>query len=81
MSISVKSQQIDGSESAFDPESDLTEEERRQRQIELGKPLIALLQSWLEEDDESEEEQDAALEEFMRGIDEARPAGAKLFSP
>jgi hypothetical protein len=57
-----------------------SEEERRQRQIELNKPLIALLDSWLEDDEESPEEQQAALEALMRGIDENRPEGAKLFT-
>jgi hypothetical protein len=61
-------------------ESEETEEERRQRQIELNQPAIALLDSWLNDDSESPEEQQAALEQLMRGIDENRPEGSKLFT-
>jgi hypothetical protein len=50
----------------------VTNEERRQRQIELNRPLSALLDSWLQGDDESSEEQRRALEALMRGIDENR---------
>jgi hypothetical protein len=50
----------------------VTNEERRQRQIELNRPLSALLDSWLQEDDESPEEQRRTLEALMRGIDENR---------
>jgi hypothetical protein len=54
------------------PELAETEEERR-RQIELNQPAIALLNSWLNDDTETREEQQAALEELMRGIDANRP--------
>jgi hypothetical protein len=57
-----------------------SDEERRQRQIELNQPVIALLQSWLEDDEESEEEQREALELLKRAIDENRLPGQKLFS-
>jgi hypothetical protein len=60
-------------------EPELTEEERRQRQIELNQPLIALLDAWAEDDSESEEEQRAALIQLMRGIDENRKAYRQLF--
>ena len=57
-----------------------SEEERRQRQIELNQPTIALLKSWLEDDQEdSEEEQKAALEWLMAALDEDRPSNRKLF--
>lgn len=57
-----------------------TEARRRQRQIETNRPLSALLDSWLEDDDETPEEQRIALEALMRGIDDNRPDGARLFS-
>lgn len=59
---------------------DLPENERKARQIELNRELVVLLQSWLEDDEESEEEQRAALEELKRGIDEHRTPGNKIFS-
>lgn len=61
-------------------EPELTEEEKRQRQIELNQPLIALLDAWAEDDSESEEEQRAALIQLMRGIDEHRKGGRELFA-
>jgi len=84
MSVTIKqpSPAATDAESA-DPVQALSEEERRQRQIELNQPTIELLRSWLELEDEQEdspEEQREALEELMRGIDENRPPGAKLFS-
>lgn len=57
-----------------------SEEEQRLRRIERNRPLGQLLDSWLEDDDETPEEQRRALEALMRGIDENRPADAKLFS-
>jgi hypothetical protein len=57
----------------------LTDEERRQRQIELNRPIIALLDSWLEGDEEDEREQRETLKALKRGIDEVRPPGLKLF--
>jgi hypothetical protein len=60
-------------------EQELTEEDKRQRQIELNKPLIALLDAWAEDDSESEEEQRAALIQLMRGIDEHRKGYRQLF--
>jgi hypothetical protein len=82
MSLTVKPP----SPTATDPETAdqdraLTEEEWRQRQIELNQPAIALLKSWLEEDQEdSPDEQRAALEWLMAAIDEDRPSDRKLFS-
>lgn len=58
----------------------LTREERRRRQIELNRPVIELLQSWLEDDEEPEDEQRASLEELKHGIDAHRLPGQKLFS-
>ena len=55
------------------------EDEQRRRQIKQNQPLIALLDSWLEDESESAEEHRAALEEFMRGIDENRKGGRQLF--
>jgi hypothetical protein len=64
---------------ASSAEPALTEEEKRQRQIELNQPAIALLKSWMEDDSESVEEQRAALFELMRGIDENRKGYRQLF--
>jgi hypothetical protein len=60
-------------------EAELTAEERRQRQIELNKEAIRLLDSWLEDDSETPEEQRIALEQVMRGIDAEREGGRQLF--
>ncbi|HEY7031170.1 MAG TPA: hypothetical protein VH482_07590 [Thermomicrobiales bacterium] len=57
----------------------LTEEEKRQRQIELNQPAIALLDSWLEDDSWDLEEQRRSLIELMRGIDENRKGYRQLF--
>ena len=62
------------------PNSNDLDEEQRRLQIERNKPLIALLDSWLEDDSESPEEQRVALEELMRGIDVGRAEGTKLFA-
>lgn len=62
------------------PNSSDSEEEQRRLQIERNKPLIALLDSWLEDDSESPEEQRVALEELMRGIDVGRAEGTKLLA-
>jgi len=64
-----------------DQVSEEVEEERRRRQIEKNRPLIALLESWAEGDDqESVQEQREALEWLMRALDEDRPSNRKLFS-
>jgi hypothetical protein len=60
-------------------EPELTEEERRQRQIELNQSAIALLDSWLNDDSWDLEEQRRSLEELMRGIDENRKGYRQLF--
>ncbi|MEA2584230.1 MAG: hypothetical protein QOF33_2315 [Thermomicrobiales bacterium] len=57
-----------------------TKVEHRQRQSELNREVVALLQSWLEDDEESEEEQREALEALKRGIDEHRTSGNKSFA-
>jgi len=54
-------------------------EERRRRQIAFNRPAVRLLQSWLEDDAESDEEQRAGLEELKRSIDARRPS-QKIFS-
>ncbi len=56
------------------------EEEERRRQIELNQPAIALLQSWLEGDEEDEQEQRETLAILKQGLDENRLPGQKLFS-
>jgi hypothetical protein len=61
-------------------EPELSEQERRQRQIELNREAIALLDSWRDDDSESVEEQRKALDALMRGIDEHRDEERKLFS-
>ena len=60
-------------------EPKLTEEEKRQRQIELNQPAIALLESWLEDDTWDLEDQRRSLFELMRGIDENRKGYRQLF--
>ncbi|MEA2524849.1 MAG: hypothetical protein QOF73_2076 [Thermomicrobiales bacterium] len=57
-----------------------TKVEHRQRQSELNREVVALHQSWLEDDEESEEEQREALEALKRGIDEHRTSGNKIFA-
>ena len=57
----------------------MTQEEPQQRQIELNQPAIALLNSWLNDDGETVEEQRVALMELMRGIDENRQGYRQLF--
>jgi hypothetical protein len=54
-------------------------EDARRHQKELNQPAIALLQSWLEDDEESPDEQRRALEWLMRELDEDRPSDRKLF--
>ena len=78
MSITVKPPQTTA-EPAVEDEV-LTEEERRQRQIELNQPIIALLDSWAEGDEDDEREQRETFEALKRGIDELRPPSLKLFS-
>jgi hypothetical protein len=63
-----------------DPTRDIQSEEERRRRIELNQEVIDLLQSWLEDDEETEEEQREALESLKRGIDEHRTPGNKIFS-
>jgi len=59
----------------------MDEETQRLRRIERNKPLVALLDSWLEEEltPEEEEEQRRSFQEFIRGIDEHRTV-RKLFT-
>ncbi|HEY7030676.1 MAG TPA: hypothetical protein VH482_05070 [Thermomicrobiales bacterium] len=52
----------------------------RQQRIALNREVIALLDSWLEGDEEDEREQHETLEALKRAIDEDRPLGLKLFS-
>lgn len=80
MSVTIKQPLPAATDSeTADQDRDLTEEERRQRQIELNQPLIALLQTWREEDLAAEGDDDESLEEFMRAIDANRIPGSKLF--
>jgi hypothetical protein len=58
----------------------LSFEERRRRRLDFSRPAIALLQSWLEDDEDSEDEQRIGLEELKRAIDSHRPPGQKVFS-
>ena len=51
-------------------------EERRQAQIERNQAAIALLNSWMEEDEEEQRETFAFLK---RALDEDRPSYRKLF--
>jgi hypothetical protein len=62
-----------------EPESPLTDEAHRLRQIESNKPLVALLDAWLEEPVEDPEAERRQFLEFMRGIDEHRTE-RKLFT-
>ena len=81
MSITTKYPQTAAGPVAGDHEQELTKEERRQRQIKLNQPTIALLKSWLEDEHEdSEEDQRAALEWLMAALDEDRPSDRKLLS-
>jgi hypothetical protein len=54
-------------------------EEQRRRQMEFNRPAIALLQSWLEDESETVEEQREALFTLIRAIDEDRGPDRKLF--
>lgn len=55
-------------------------EEERQRQIEKNQAAIALLKSWLEDDDEETvEEQRETWAYLQRVLDEDRPSYRKLF--
>jgi hypothetical protein len=57
----------------------LDAEEQRRRQVELNKPVIALLESWLDDESESPGEQRENLIKLMRAIDEDRAGGRLLF--
>ena len=67
------------SDQAMQPDPPLTEEEQRLRQIEINKPLVALLDAWLEEPVEDADAERREFIEFMRGIDEHRTE-RKLFT-
>ncbi len=64
-------------------EDGLSEEEARRRRIERNKPLVALIQSWIDEaENATEEERRQAAEdwdELKRALDEHRNLGSKLF--
>ena len=79
MSITAKQPQPAAEPATSEEREEETAEERRRRQIELNQPIIALLESWLEGDDDDEREQRETLALLMQGIDEVRPPGAKLF--
>ena len=79
MSVTAKPPQTAVESTVVEDEEELTEEERRQRQIERNQSLIALLQTWREEDLASDGDDDESLEEFMRAIDANRIPGSRLF--
>ncbi|HET8522449.1 MAG TPA: hypothetical protein VFL82_04390 [Thermomicrobiales bacterium] len=55
-------------------------DEERQRQIEANQPVIKLLQSWFEVDEEAAAEQRRTLALLKIALDEDRAPGEKLFS-
>jgi hypothetical protein len=57
----------------------LTDEERRQQQIEKNQGLIVLLDSWMEATEEEVMEQRETWEYLKRALDEDRPSYRKLF--
>lgn len=65
--------------STDDPTQLLTDEERRQQQIEKNQGLIALLDSWMEATEEEVMEQRETWEYLKRALDEDRPSYRKLF--
>jgi hypothetical protein len=67
------------SDSAMSTEPKVDIEEQRRRQMEFNRPAIALLQSWLEDESETVEEQREALFTLIRAIDEDRGPDRKLF--
>jgi hypothetical protein len=67
------------SDSAMSTEPKVDIEEQRRRQMEFSRPAIALLQSWLEDENETVEEQREALFTLIRAIDEDRGPDSKLF--
>jgi hypothetical protein len=79
MSITAKQPQPVAAPATPEDHEELTAEERRRRQIERNQPLIALLQTWRDEDLAADGDDDESLEEFMRAIDENRSPGSKLF--
>lgn len=64
---------------ADDREVSTTEKERRRRQIEKNQGLIALLDSWLDADEEEIQEQKDTWEFLRQALDEDRPSYRKLF--
>lgn len=81
MSIATKQPQTAATPAVPDQAQDRTDDPRRLRQIELNQPTIALLTSWLDDEQEdSEAEQRKALAWLMAAIDEDRPSDRKLFS-
>ena len=80
MSVTANPPQPAVESTVAEDEEQFPEEERRQRQIERNQGLIALLDSWIEEDLASGEDDSEALEEFMSAIDANRIPGSKLFS-
>lgn len=62
----------------------IDEEEARRQRIARNRPTIELLQSWIDEAENATDEErriaQEEWEEFVRGIDEHRLPGYKLFS-
>ena len=54
-------------------------EEERQRQVEKNRPLIELLRSWREVDEEEAREQRETWEFLKQALDEDRLSYRKLF--
>ena len=83
MSVSTKTSPAGTSASidaeVAEDESNLSDEERRLRQIERNQSLIALLDAWMAEDLAAGIDETDLLEEFKRGIDANRIPGSGLF--
>jgi predicted transcriptional regulator len=58
--------------------SNVLDEHLSQTELERREKLIALIQSWIDEEEASEEEYD---EEFLKMLDEDRTSYRKLFPP
>ena len=74
--MATKLEQTDASQTAVDE----AEEERRRLQIEKNQAAIALLDSWLNEDDPDIIREQRETWEFLKqALDDDRPSYGKLF--